>query len=309
MKVTSKIYLFITSLFFLFSPFSFGIVIIYFEDTILLEHIGGLIVNSVLLLILGITILILIADNRLSSPTKLEVKFLIFGFLSNIAIYFYTFQYSLNIENYMTTYFTVILILFLYLLIIDKSNLNHELWIIAIVFFVADLIHFSYISSHSEILETDFIDANFIQRIFYYSLPITTLALFLRKIKKYDVMDYFSYAFLALTGLILIVFVKGIDDESKFILTLNLLLPFVIITDFVVSIIFKRFNLYKLTFYIRMVTVVVLIFIYKGTNYFVMDSYSSHNLMELVMITYVVIICNFIEYLIPKKNKKNSTIN
>lgn len=301
MKTTSKIYLFITSLFFIFSPFSLGLSVIYFEDSSLSEHISGLIMNVGLLIILGTTVAILISKKKLAPPSKFEIRLLIFGILSNIVIYFYVFQNSLSIDNFMTIYFTIILVLFLYMLVIDRHKYNYELWIFAILFLIVDFIHFEYISDHIEILPENYIDANFIQRIFFITVPVTTLAIYSWKIKQYKIMDYFSYVFIGLALLITLIFVESINGSDKFILTLNLLIPFVIIVDFIVSIIYKKFSIFKITFYIRVLSIILLIYIYDGIHYFVMDSYSDHNLIELVMIIYVAIVCNLIEYLVPKK--------
>ena len=154
-------------------------------------------------------------------PTKPEIKLLIFGIMSNIVVYFYVFQNSLKIDYFITIYFTIILVLFLYMIIIDRKRLNYELWIFAILFFVVDLIHFQYISSHEEILPVDFIRADFLHRLFYYTIPLATLLLFVWKIIQYKVMDYFTYVFAGLAILIALVFFENIDVSNKFILTLN----------------------------------------------------------------------------------------
>ena len=312
MKHAFRIYLFITSLFFMFSPFSLGIVEIYFEDTTLKDHISGLIVNMVLVFILAIVLGILMKNKKLKIPNRFENKLLIFGLLSNIVIYFYTFQNSLNIERFITIYFTIVLVLILYYFIIDRKKLNYERWIFAILFLMVDFIHFEYIFRDfgGGSYFPHYIQANFAHRLLFYTVPTATLTLFITKIRKYDVMDWFSYVFIGLTILISLVFIQGIDIEDKLILTFNLIIPFVIVIDIIISIIYKNFKIYKLTFYIRMGTIILLIYIYNGINYFVMNSYSDHNLIELIMITYIVIICNLIEYLVPKKiidNKKAIT--
>ncbi|MCK5761850.1 MAG: hypothetical protein KAH16_03005 [Candidatus Izimaplasma sp.] len=303
MKNTSKIYLFLTSLFFMFAPFSLGLVEIYFENSEIGDQYYGLMFNIALIIILPVTIGILLKNKKLQLPNRMEIKFLVFGLLSNIVIFFYTFQNALHIENFVTIYFTIILVLLLYMLMIDQKKINYELWILAVLFFIVDFIHYQYIGDHSEyfVLARQ-VEANFIQRVFYFTIPISTLTLFITKIKKYKIIDTFAYIFIAITILILLIFFKGINPEDKFILTLNLLIPFVIIIDFIVEIIYKRFNVYKLTFYIRMGTIIILIFIYNGINYFSMDSYSNHDFEEMVMIIYVVLVCNIIEFLVPKKS-------
>ena len=303
MKNTSKIYLFLTSLFFMFAPFSLGLVEIYFENSEIGDQYYGLMFNIALIIILPVTIGILLKNKKLQLPNRMEIKFLVFGLLSNIVIFFYTFQNALHIENFVTIYFTIILVLLLYMLMIDQKKINYELWILAVLFFIVDFIHYQYIGDHSEyfVLARQ-VEANFIQRVFYFTIPISTLTLFITKIKKYKIIDTFAYIFIAITILILLIFFKGINPEDKFILTLNLLIPFVIIIDFIVEIIYKRFNVYKLTFYIRMGTIIILIFIYNGINYFSMDSYSNHDFEEMVMIIYVVLVRNIIEFLVLKKS-------
>ena len=303
MKNASRIYLFITSLFFMFSPFSLGIVEIYFEDTSMKDHISGIIVNLALVLILVTVLGIVIKKEKLKVPNEFEIKLLIFGLLSNIVIYFYAFQNSLEIERFITIYFTIIMVLILYYFIIDRKRLNYELWIFAILFLIVDFIHFEYIFRDygGGSYFPHYIQANFGHRLLFYSVPLATLALFISKIKNYKIMDWFSYVFIGLTILISLVFIQGIDIEDKLILTFNLILPFVFVIDIIISIIYKNFKIYKITFYVRMGTIILLIYIYNGISYFVVSSYSDHNLIELVMITYVVIICNLIEYLVPKK--------
>lgn len=302
MKNTSKMYLFLTSLFFMFAPFSLGLVEIYFEDSEIGDQYYGLMFNVALILILAVTIGILLKNKKLQLPNKMEIKVLVFGFLSNVVIFFYAFQNALHIEDFVTIYFTIILVLFLYMLMIDHKKINYELWIISILFFIVDFIHYQYIGDHSEfyVLARQ-VDANFIQRIFYFTVPITALTLFIIKIRKYKIIDTFAYIFIAITILTLVVFFEGVEPEDNFNLTLNLLIPFVIIIDFIVEIIYKRFNVYKITFYIRMGAIILLIYIYNGIKYFTMDSYSNHDFEEMVMIIYVVLVCNLIEFFVPKK--------
>jgi len=306
MKQISKLYLFFTSLFFLFSPFSLGLVFIYFEDTNISYESAGMFINIVLVLILVTIIGALYYKEKIEMPKKEELKYLIFGLLSNVIMYFYVFQEYLNIEKFMTIYFTIIIVLLLFMLIIDHKKLNYELWILAVLFFIVDFIHFEYIFYNwNELLsdtlnEANHIAATFIQRVFFSIVPLAVLALFIVKIKLYKVIDTFAIIIIAIAVLTLSIYF-GVDTEGKFLLTLNLIIPFVIVTDFIISKIYKRFNLYKIPFYIRMITIIILLYIYHGEDYFIMDSYSDHGLYELIMITYVVVICNLIEFLIPKQ--------
>jgi len=305
MKNMSKLYLFFTSLFFLFSPFSLGLENIYIEAENISDWSGGMFFNIGLIIILLSVMGTLYYKKILDLPNKEEIKYLIFGFLSNIVIYFYVFQESLDIEKFMTIYFTIIIILLLYMLIMDYKKLNYELWILAVLFFIIDFVHYEYIYNDWNHLlnevqnQANNVDANFFIRLFYYLAPFTALSLFIIKIRSYKIIDAFAVIAIVIVVLLLSIYV-GVDTESKFILTLMLLLPFVIIADFIISKIYKRFNLLKIPFYIRILIIISLLFIYQVESYFIMDSYSDHSLYELIFIIYAAAVCNLLEFLVPQ---------
>ena len=190
MKTTSKLYLFFTSLMFLFAPLSIGLAAIYFEfdnDDI---HLPGLLVNAILYIILLSIIALLLKNNKLELPNLLEKKFLLFGILSNVVMYFYVFQNSLAIEEFITLYITTVLILLLYYFIISKKPIIYELWIFGIWFFIMDTVHYQLIWKDG--YYEQYLDVNFFQHIFYLTIPLLTLGLFVHAMYKYRALDVFS---------------------------------------------------------------------------------------------------------------------
>lgn len=299
MKTSSKLYLFFTSLMFLFAPLSIGLAAIYFEienDDI---HLPGLLVNGILLLILVGVIIALIKKQKLLFPNLLEKKFLLFGFLSNVVIYFYVFQNSLVIEEFITVYLTIILILLLYYVIISKKPIIYELWIFGIWFFIADTIHYQFIFTDYDSSAT--VSVNFFQHLLFLSIPLLTLGVFAYYIYKYKVIDVFTKISVGIVILASLVFINGIDADSKYILTLNLILPFVMLTDLITMLIYKRFNILKITFYLRLYTIMILMIMYASEGIFRSDTYSNEELYTMVAVIYVAVICNLIIFLIPKK--------
>ena len=241
MKSSSRLYLFFTSLLFLFPPLSLGLAGIYFNSSYNTMHIPGLLINIGLIAILILIIILLIHRKELNLPNLADKKFLLFGILSNIIIFFYVFQESLNITKEMTIYLIVIAILLLYFFIIDKKTVIKELWILSIWFFVIDTIHFNYIYAGWG-YSTNEISTNFFITLLYISIPILGVGLYIYEIIKYKIIDVFTIISIGLVSLTLLLFGDLVVMNSQFILTLNLILPFVIITDFVTMLIYKKFN-------------------------------------------------------------------
>jgi len=92
-------------------------------------------------------------------------------------------------------------------------------------------------------------------------------------------------------------------------LTLNLILPFVIIADFITMLIYKRFNILKVPFYIRLYTIMILMIYYAEEGLLQSKTYSNEGLYEMVAILYVALICNLIIFLIPKKLEKDEEVH
>ena len=140
MNTSLKQYLFFTSLMFLFAPLSLGLTTIYYKTRY--THIQGLSINLSLIAILVLIMFLLKQRGKLAFPNFLEMKYLLFGLLSNVIIFFYVFQNSLNIEKEMTIYLIILLILLLFFFIINKKIIIKELWIFSIWFLVIDTIHY-----------------------------------------------------------------------------------------------------------------------------------------------------------------------
>ncbi len=299
MATTSKLYLFFTSLMFLFAPLSIGLASIYFDldnDEI---HLPGLLVNVILLLILSLIIALLLKKRKLILPNLMEKKFLLFGLLSNLVIYFYVFQNSLAIKEFITVYLVTVLILLLYTFIISKKTIIYELWIFGIWFFIMDTVHYQFI--WQEGFNDGNIDVNFFQHIFFLTIPILTLAIFIRSMYKYKVLDVFSKIAVGIVLLSTLVFFESIDMGSRYMLTLNLILPFVVLADFITMSIYKRFNILKIPFYLRLYTLMIIMIYYAEEGLFRSDTYSNHEIWEMVAVIYVALICNLVVFLIPKK--------
>jgi hypothetical protein len=303
MKHSSKIYLFFTSLLFLFAPLSLGLASIYFPDSEDNIHLQGIVINLGLLAILALIMFLLKVRKKLSYPNVSEMKYLLFGFISNIIIFFYVFQNSLNIEKEMTVYLIILIILLLYFFIIDKKTIIKELWIFSVWFLVVDTIHYQVYFQERYLFPVTEVESGFLLTTFYLSIPILALVLYVYNMKKYKVIDTFTVISIGIVSLTLLLFFNVVDMNSEFIMTINLILPFVLITDFITMLIYKRFNPLKITFYLRLYTIMVLIFIYSESDYFIQTSFIHERLYEMVGIIYVAIIANFIVFLFPAKEK------
>jgi len=140
MLLKSKLYQILGYLEFIFVPFIAGLVIVFRDMNANDVEIYTLVINLVVTLVLSI-ILSLASGKGLPALTKLDLKYLLFGFLGNIIIYFYTFQNALEIEKFVTIYIVILLILVCKYLIFDRTFRHKELWISMLVFFIVDIIN------------------------------------------------------------------------------------------------------------------------------------------------------------------------
>lgn len=300
----SKLYLFFTSLMFLFAPLSAGISFIYFDGYEDFTHFQGLVINLVFIAIMALAIYILKERKVLALPNIKESKHLLFGLLSNILIYFYVFQYSLEIQRLMSIYLVVFLILILYFFIIDKKTIIKELWILNIWLLFMDTLH--YQSFYNNVPASYMLGdvGSFFVVLLYFSIPLVGLGLYIYNMIGYKVIDTFTLIAIGIVSISTLSFFDVILEDYRFIATLYLILPFVILSDLITMLIYKRFNPLKIAFYIRLYAIFGFILFYAQSGYFKngVAGFAHETLFEMIGIIYVAIIANLIVFLFKKNN-------
>ena len=286
MKRIEKLYFILTYMFFIYPPFIFGLVSIYqteqYEESV---HITSLIVNLILIVVLVGILAALIKYKKLHIPNKLEIKYLIFGFIGNIAMYFYTFQNAMKIDDFVTIYLILLVVLAAdYFLISNKFKVK-ELWVLLTLFLVVDYAHL--LLTGCGFADSWDCAANHtydVLIIILYSITVLTiLAYYGYRILSYKLFDLFKILNVIFVVIMSYAFANEVIMEEKFILTIFIFMPFFVIVDFIVSIVNKTYTHKTLLFYIRSTTILSIFGVLGAFNFF--EGEIDINILSLMVAT------------------------
>ena len=296
MKKIEKIYFILTYMFFIYPPFIFGLVAIYQKNDAMKEHITSLIVNIILLVVIALVCGSLIIAKKLHIPNNLEIKFLLFGFTGNIVMYFYTFQNMMKIDNIVTIYLVLLIVLSVDYLLISRKFRVKELWILLTLFLVVDYAHLLITGcGFTESWECDINHAYDWLATFMYSIVlITIVGYYVYRVYSYKLYDVFKILNIIFVIILAIIFQNEYYMEGDFMLTVSILLPFFLIVDFIVAIVNKTYTHKMLLFYIRSLTV-LLVFSVVGMNYFFSGNVDVNMLIIMVVATYSSLAINILK--------------
>lgn len=287
MKTTKRIYYILTYTFFIYPPFIWGLVSIYRERNFDTVHLTSLWINLILLVVLVGVCALLINKKLLHFPTQLEQKYLLFGFIGNIIVYFYTFQNLMHIEDIVTIYLVLLLILGIHYVLIAKRFIAIELWILLPIFLVLDYLHWGISgcgwNNYWECMNNASPPSGIY--VIYYFIVLPIIGLYGYKIYKLQPRDFFKYLNLVLVGILSILFLNIEVWDERFPATIGIMIPFFIIVDFIVSIVNKVYQHKTLIFYIR-TSVFLFVFMMIGESELFQGKASEEMLIMMVAITY-----------------------
>ncbi len=303
MKKVNKMYYILTYMFFLYPPFIWGLVSIYSNSVSSDDHIATLYINLILLLVLIAAIAGAIYFDKLHVPTQTEQKYLLFGLIGNIVMYFYTFQNALNISNFVTVYLLLIVVLGVFTLLISKTIKPLELWILLPLFIAIDYIHLAITGCGW----TDYNCGNVsnsgetIIIILYFVMLISIFLYYIKQIVQYQLIDPFKLIH-GLLGIIIIIMFQNIMDLStsaeNLLMTLLIALAFLLIVDFIVSIVNKTYTHRMTLFYIRTLTLIAIGMLTGMIELFKDPSVEKEFLGVMVAVTYISLGINILKPLL-----------
>lgn len=272
-------------MFFIYPPFIWGLVELYSEGRAQI-HVVSLLVNVILLLVIGLVVSLLITNGNLHFPTKKEQKYLIFGFSGNVIMYFYTFQNMMNIDDIVTIYLALLLVLVVHYLLISRTVVLKELWILLTLFILLDYSHL-LISGHgfTEWHRSNLSGGYWPLTLIYSIAALSILFYYIYRLLTYKLYDFFKVVNIALVISLSMLFQLNNPDE-KLLGTLAILTPFFVIVDFIVKIINKSYTHKMLLFYIR-TTVILIVFGVLGSMNFFEGAANVYILSIMVTATYV----------------------
>ena len=286
-KKRNNIYYILTYLFFIYPPFIWGLVLIYNENNTRKEHITSLWINLILLVVIGLVCLLLIYTQKLHKPETKEIKYLIFGLIGNIVVYFYTFQNALKIDDFVTIYLILLVVLSVHYLLLSRKFSAIELWLLLPLFLVVDIIH--YIATGCGYTDGSicYSSVNMIIPYFLYIIFLTcVVGYYIYRIYLLNQFNLFKYINIFLVAFMSIFFQDLDILDDKVMLTAAILLPFFTIVDFIVHIVNKKYQHKILIFYIRTYTL-LFIFMLIGTMSFFQGEANYEVLNIMVTVTYI----------------------
>ncbi|AIO18400.1 Acetyltransferase (GNAT) family protein [Candidatus Izimaplasma bacterium HR1] len=305
MKKKNNIYLILTYLFFIYPPFIWGLVLIYQEGNYGEEHIVSLWINLILIAVIAAICVLLIYKNKIHKPKGNEIKHLIFGLIGNIVVYFYTFQNLMKIDDYISIYLILLIVLGVHYLLISRKIVAKELWLLMPIFLALDLIHLIGTGCGFTDGWQCYQSANTVFQYIIYSIMILVslgyYAYRLYLLRQWDILKYIT---LALIIALSIVFQNEDWMEEKLSLTLMIALPFFTIVDFIITIVNKRYTHKMLFHYLRLYAIFV-IFSFMGAFDFFYGEANFDMLALMVTIAYISLFIIIFRYLLKVDHTKS----
>ena len=309
MTKQNRVYYILTYLFFLYPPFIFGLVEIYspFSENV---HITSLLINIFIILMIVASCLILINNQRLHQPTKDESKYLLFGFAGNIIVYFYTFQYRLDIANIVTVYLLLLVILSVNYLLISKKFRPIELWILLPIFTVFDYLvllvrNCGWDSGYSCFADTSY---DPILKIIF-----TFIIIFVVFYYTYKVLLYRLFDTLKIVNILFVIYLSYAGSHefwngNKFTLTILILYPFFILLDFIIKLVNKNYSHITLLFYLRTFAIFVMFTSLGMFEYFTGGRFFLESLSLMVIVTYFSLGISILKYILKVEIKDENPV-
>jgi len=288
MKKMQRMYFILSYVFFILPPFIWGLVGLYLDNSSREVHVVSLFVNLFVLLIIGLICTIFMKKGILHVPSTIEYKYLLFGLIGNVTIYFYTFQNMLEIQNIITIYLILLVVISVHYFLVSKKITNWELWILMPIFFVIDGLHIFLTGcgfSENSFYCTPNDVNNVILYILYSIIFIFTVGFYGYKIYQYKRYNFFGISNIILIFLVSFFIQDFFDVDEKIIGTLAIALTFLVILDFIVSIVNKNYTSRTFLFYLRTTTILIL-FLFIGQTGFFKGEANSEMLGLMVVATY-----------------------
>lgn len=289
MKAMRQFYMIVSYVMFILPPFIWGLVVLYADNPDIKVHIISLFVNLIVLTVLGLIASILMKKEILHLPSSLEIRYLLFGLVGNIVVYFYTFQNMMNIENIVTIYLILLIVLAVRYFLITKQIRVWELWIILPIFLLVDTLHLRI--TGCTVLNNDpgwwrcipnRVDT-WILYLLYTTVVLSTIGYYGYKIFQYKRYTFWGISHMALVLFIAIYAQEFVPINEKLMGTISILAAFLVVLDFIVSFVNKTYTHRTLIFYLRTGTFLVLSMLLVEEGFFRGDA--SKNMLILMVIT------------------------
>ncbi|MGD9910533.1 MAG: cupin domain-containing protein [Candidatus Izemoplasmatales bacterium] len=300
MLLKDKLYQMIGYMLFILVPFFAGLVIVFRDMNSSHVEVYTVVIDVAVLWVFSM-ILAFGNGKWLPAVSRLDLKYLLFGLIGNMIIYFYTFQNALEIRQFVTIYLVILLILFSKYLLFDRIFKHKELWVSMIVFFVVDFInllfHCGFYEGSCVLNRTSEIILFMINLLMFIYL----FGSFIYQIYKYKHFTVLKIIHFTLFIILVQFFLRlpNGDLSNKFYLTVMILVPFLIVCDYIYHFVTKQYYRELTFFYIRTLTLLFIAFFLGEQDFFSVDP-DGTVLSMMVVATYVI----FFIHLFPERKEE-----
>ncbi len=298
------IYYIMTYIMFLYPPFVFFMIMINFDDmTDSNQSIVGLSTNIIFVLITTGVLYLLAMKDRIPKIEKDEKNHFIFGYIGNLVMFLYTYQYVMNIERLVSVFSLVLLLVLAYKYLVSKKITFKEIFIFSIGFGVIDYIIIittgnTLFSGNSSFTHTQSI---IFQILFILALlfSIGFYGIKLYKNHAWNVLRYVMVLFI-----LLFLLVTYIDDSQEQVFATFLILAiFTWLIDIILRLIHKEFKVIDLVFYARIILLTVIIVFVHELEIYRLPEFQIGQMGLLIGIFYTTAFSDVLMNLTPVKEK------
>ncbi len=303
MMKNNLVYYIMTYIMFLYPPFIYFMVMINFDDiSDQNTWIIGIIVNVILVLITTLILYLLALKKKIPKIESDEKNHVIFGYIGNLIVFLYVYQYLMNIEMYVSVFSLVFILVLAYKYLISKKVSFKEILIFSIVFGVIDYIVIIFSGNTLFNEYVPFTDAQSITfQIFLLGALLFTIGWYGLKLYRnhhWNVLRYVLLGFIVAS-----IFTFYADMQEEVIATIAIISVFTWLIDIILRLIHKEFKVTDLVFYARLIMLVVVILMIKVLDLYEFPNFDIEMMFLLISIFYVTAFSDIIMNITPKKQE------
>jgi hypothetical protein len=265
------------------------------------QWIVGIIVN-VIFVVLTTTILYLMAImHKIPKMEKDECHHFIFGYIGNMIVFLYTYQYSMQIERFVSVFSLILILIFAYKYLVSKQITFKEILLFGIVFGIYDYIIIIFtgntlFSESSTFTQTESI----IFQICYLILILFSIGYFAYKLYKnhhWNPLRYILVGFI--TIFLLVIYIN--DRLEELFMTFLILALFTWLIEIILKFIHKEFKILDYVFYARILMITMVIAFMHEMNIFSFPDFELGQMGWIIGFFYVSSFSDILTHVSPKK--------
>lgn len=296
------IYYIMTYVMYLYPPFIFFMVMINFDNmTDNTQWVTGIIVNIIFILSTTFVLYLLSLKGHIPIIEQDEKNHFIFGYIGNMVMFLYTYQYLMNIERFVSVFSLVLILVLAYKYLVSKKIAFKEILIFSIIFGILD--YFIIVTTGNTLFNEQAPISNALSIVFqtlFILVILYSIGHYGFKLYKNHAWTILRYVFSAF--LFLFVLVMYIDDSQEEIFATFLILAiFTWIIDLILKLIHKEFVVRDLVFYARVILLTVIFVYIREMKIYAFPEFEVGQMGLLIGIFYVSCFSDVLMGLSPKK--------